>query len=52
MILHWAFGAGALTSNYWWFILPPGICITLVALSFTFIGHALDQIVNPRIRRR
>lgn len=52
MILHWAFGAGALTSNYWWFILPPGICITLVALGFTFVGHAFDQIVNPRIRRR
>jgi peptide/nickel transport system permease protein len=52
MILHWAFSSGALSSNYWWFIIPPGICITLVALAFTFIGYALDQIVNPRIRRR
>jgi len=52
MILHWAFSAGALSSNYWWFIIPPGICITLVALGFTFVGYALDQIVNPRIRSR
>jgi len=52
MILHWAFSAGSLSSNYWWFIVPPGICITLVALAFTFIGSALDQIVNPRLRRR
>ena len=52
MILHWAFSAGSLASNYWWFMIPPGICITLVALGFTFIGYALDQIVNPRIRRR
>lgn len=52
MILHWAFSSGALSSNYWWFIIPPGICITLVALGFTFVGYALDQIVNPRIRRR
>jgi peptide/nickel transport system permease protein len=52
MILHWAFAAGALSSNYWWFIVPPGICITLVALGFTFAGYALDQIVNPRLRRR
>ena len=52
MILHWAFASGALSSNYWWFIVPPGICITLVALGFTFVGYAFDQIVNPRIRRR
>jgi ABC-type dipeptide/oligopeptide/nickel transport system permease subunit len=52
MILHWAFSSGALSSNYWWWIIPPGICITLVALGFTFVGYAFDQIVNPRIRRR
>jgi len=52
MILHWAFSCGALSGNYWWYLIPPGICITLVALGFTFVGYALDQIVNPRIRRR
>jgi peptide/nickel transport system permease protein len=52
MTLHWAFGVGALSSNYWWYIIPPGICITLISLGFTFVGYALDQIVNPRIRRR
>jgi len=36
----------------WWDILPPGICITLLCLSFVFIGHAVDEIVNPRLRRR
>lgn len=52
MILHWAFSVGALSANYWWYIIPPGICITLVALGFTFVGYALDQIVNPRMRMR
>ena len=52
MILHWAFSVGALSQNYWWYIISPGICITLVALGFTFIGYALDQIVNPRMRKR
>ena len=52
IILHWAFAAGALSGNYWWFIIPPGVCITLVALGFTFVGYAIDQILNPRIRRR
>lgn len=52
IILSFAFGVGALFSNYYWYIIPPGVCITLVVLAFTFIGYALDQIVNPRIRRR
>jgi len=52
MTLHWAFVSGALSSNYWWYIIPPGLCITFVALGFTFVGYALDQIVNPRMRRR
>jgi len=52
MTLHYAFGVGALFSNFWWYLIPPGICITLVVLSFTFIGYAFDQIVNPRLRRR
>jgi len=52
MTLNWAFSCGALSGNYWWYIIPPGICITLVVLGFTFVGYALDQIVNPRIRRR
>jgi len=52
MILHWGFSTGALFNNYWWIIVPPGICITLVVLGFTFVGYAFDQIVNPRMRRR
>jgi peptide/nickel transport system permease protein len=52
MMLHFAFSRGALFSNYYWYLIPPGICITLVVLAFTFVGYALDQVVNPRIRRR
>ncbi|HEX9907528.1 MAG TPA: ABC transporter permease [Thermoplasmata archaeon] len=41
------FGAGA-----WWFVLPPGILIVLVVLGFTFVSYALDDILNPKLRRR
>jgi peptide/nickel transport system permease protein len=47
-----AFGAGAITTGAWWFIIPPGICVILVVLSFTLIGRALEEIFNPRLRRR
>jgi peptide/nickel transport system permease protein len=36
----------------WWNILPPGLAITFLCLSFVFIGHAIDEIVNPKLRRR
>lgn len=52
MTLHYAFSVGSLFSNFYWYLIPPGICITLVVFSFTFIGYALDQVVNPRIRKR
>lgn len=52
MILHYAFYCGALSQNYWWYLLPPGLCIALVVVSFTFMGYALDQIMNPRLVRR
>ena len=52
MILHYAFGCGALSSGCWWYIIPSGICVALVVLAFSFMGYALDQIVNPKIRAR
>ncbi|MFX0015846.1 MAG: ABC transporter permease [Promethearchaeota archaeon] len=31
----------------WWVIIPPGVCIVLIAASFMFIGNALDRVFNP-----
>lgn len=35
-----------------WWLLPPGICITLISLAFYLIGRAFDEVVNPRLRKR
>ena len=35
----------------WWWIIPPGLMITITGLAFVFIGNALDTILNPRLRR-
>lgn len=51
-MLHHAFGFGAFTRLAWWYIIPPGLAITLLCLAFVFMGHALDEVVNPRLRRR
>ena len=52
MMLHFAFSMGAVSHGAWWWLLPPGICVVLVVLSFTFIGYALDEVFNPKLRRR
>jgi len=43
---------GATTGGQWWWIMPPGIAITLVVLAFTMCGYAVEEITNPRLRKR
>ncbi len=52
MMLHFAFESGASSAGAFWFLIPPGICVILVVLSFTFLGYAFDEILNPKLRRR
>ena len=52
MILNYAQKAGALVTGRYWYIVPPGLCIGLLATGFVFISHGLDQVLNPRLRRR
>jgi peptide/nickel transport system permease protein len=51
-IIEGAFAQGAITIGAWWYLLPPGIAISLVVLSFMLVANALDEVVNPRLRRR
>jgi len=52
MILHYAFVYPTIfISDLWmWWMLPAGLCITFTILSLTFIGYALEELVNPRLR--
>jgi len=58
MLMSWgkmlnnAFKLFGFRNFVWWWILPPGLAIMLTCLGFVFIGHAIDAIVNPRLRRR
>jgi peptide/nickel transport system permease protein len=51
-MLEESFAAGALTRNAWWYYLPPGVGIMAVVLAFVLIGHALEEILDPRLRER
>jgi peptide/nickel transport system permease protein len=51
MMLQYLQISGHSLSAPWW-LLPPGIGITLLSLSFYLIGRAFDEVVNPRLRKR
>ena len=50
-ILHDANTYGAAARGLWWWIVPPGIMISITGLAFVFMGNALDVIVNPKLKR-
>ena len=52
MMFYYAEQFGALLAGAWWIIVPAGLCIAILSLAFIFIGHAFDEILNPRLRER
>lgn len=52
-ILYWAQVRGAFLTEAWqWWVLPPGLLIMASALGFALLGFALEQRINPKLRRR
>jgi peptide/nickel transport system permease protein len=49
-MLEEAFQQGALTEQAWWYYIPPGVGILLVVLAFTLVGHALVEVLDPRLK--
>lgn len=51
MMLQYLWTTGHVLDAPWW-LLPPGIAITLLSLAFYLVGRAFDEVINPRLRRR
>jgi len=51
-IFYSANAFGAFQHLAWWWIIPPGIAITALSLSFVFVGTTMDEILNPKVRAR
>lgn len=32
----------------WWWLIPPGICLTLIAVAFYYIGFSMEDVTNPQ----
>ena len=49
MMLQWVWKTGHMFQAPYW-LLPPGICISLITLSFYMLGRAMDEVLDPRLR--
>ena len=45
-------GVGYMQDGYWWLIYPVGTCIVLTVMALNFIGDALRDSFDVRLRRR
>jgi len=51
-MLERAYEKGAFSNGWWWWIAAPGMAIVLMVLMFSLVGYALDDVLNPKLRRR
>ncbi len=52
MIYTASFSGYLLDFSKWWLIFPASVSISLLCAAFYLVGRALDEIVNPRLRKR
>lgn len=50
MMLQWVWKTGHMFQAPYW-LLPPGICISLLTLSFFMLGRSMDEVLDPRLRK-
>ncbi len=51
-ILHFANARNAFLIDAWlWWVLPPGLALTAAVVGFAFLGYAVEEWADPRLRR-
>ncbi len=51
-ILHDAMQGAAVLKGLWWWIVPPGLLIAIMGMTFAFIGFSMDKILHPKLQTR
>lgn len=49
-MLENAFASGAPSAEAWWYVIPPGLCITLLVFAIAVLGYLFEEHINPRLR--
>ena len=51
-MLEDAYNRDAFVGGAWWWIIAPGAAIVIIVLAFSLVGYAIDDVLNPKLRRR
>jgi peptide/nickel transport system permease protein len=49
VMLQLTFSSGAIARAWWW-VIPPGLSITILVVSFFYISRGIEDVTNPQIR--
>ncbi|MHB8293087.1 MAG: ABC transporter permease [Acidimicrobiales bacterium] len=49
-MLYWAQSQSALQINAWWWFVPPGFCVAILAAGLVLLNFGIDELGNPRLR--
>lgn len=52
VLIEQAYGNSGIERGLVWWIVAPGLAIVAVVMGFTLLGYAMDEIMNPRLRKR
>ena len=48
-MLENGFDASAPSAGAWWYLIPPGLCITVLVFAIGLLGYVFEQQINPRL---
>ena len=51
-MLENAFSANAPSAEAWWYVVPPGLCITMLVLAVATLGYLFEEFINPRLKEQ
>jgi len=49
-IIEFAFLRTAISSGAWWAVIPAGLCVALVIMGCFWLGQAIEDALNPRLK--
>lgn len=49
LMLQLTFSSGAIAVAWWW-VIPPGLSITILVVSFFYLSRGIEEITNPDVR--
>ncbi|HZD80816.1 MAG TPA: ABC transporter permease [Actinomycetota bacterium] len=49
-IIEFAFLRTAISSGAWWAVIPAGLCVAIVIMACFWLGQAIEDALNPRLK--